>query len=205
MSSSDIHNESDEEDSRDSQSRRRGPRPSTPSYLPESPASNDDEDHTDITYDLGARVRAQHPPIQPSASVFDSAYSAGKLVAEPPPSRLTAEAKEIVNDEIDRRDRERDMRDNAAAQLEIMTELAKSWLKEFPHECIPQDNYQLFPNVRRISRWMAHRWTRMWIGRICMKPSMRGITTSTEQCTLSLQMSCRLMSGKIITITRNYK
>ena len=37
MSSSDIHNESDEEDSRDSQSRRRGPRPSTPGYLPASP------------------------------------------------------------------------------------------------------------------------------------------------------------------------
>jgi hypothetical protein len=116
MSSSDIHNESDEEDSRDSQSRRREPRPSTPGYLPASPASNADEDNTDITYELGDRVRAQHPPRRPSASVFDSAYSAGKLVAESPTSGLTPEAKEILNDEIDRRDRERDMRDNATAQ-----------------------------------------------------------------------------------------
>ena len=25
-----------------------------------------------------------------------------------------------------------------------MAELAKPWLKDFPHECIPQDNYHLF-------------------------------------------------------------
>jgi hypothetical protein len=65
-------------------------------------------------------------------------------VPEPPSSRLTAEAKEILNDTIDRRDWEQDMRDNAAAQLEIMQELAKPWLKDFPHQCIPQDNYQMF-------------------------------------------------------------
>ncbi len=147
MSSSDVNNESDEEDSRDSQSRRRETRPSTPAYLPASPASNEGEDNTDITYDLDAPVRAQLPPAQPSASVFDSAYSAGKLRAEPSPSRLTAEAKEIVNDEIDRRDRERDRRDNAAAQQEIMAELAKPWLKDFPHDCIPQDNYQMFDSI----------------------------------------------------------
>ncbi len=81
---------------------------------------------------------------QPSGtSFFDSSYSAGQLVAELPTSRNTAEAKAILNDTIDRREREQDMRDNATAQLEIM-ELAKPWLKDFPHHCIPQDNYQMF-------------------------------------------------------------
>jgi hypothetical protein len=150
ISSSDINNESDEDGSSDSQQRRQRPRPSTSGYLPVSPGDTTDDqttadDHTDITYDVNDRVRVQHPPVQPSGtSFFDSSYSAGKLVAELPTSRHTAEAKAILNDTIDRREREQDMRDNAAAQLEIMQELAKPWLKDFPHHCIPQDNYQMF-------------------------------------------------------------
>jgi hypothetical protein len=158
MSSSDINNESDDDDSGkqtwlesddddscNSQPRLRRPRPSTPFEPPTSPAAATvGAQHTDITYDLTDPDRASHTLVEPERSVFDSAYSAGKLAAEPPSAKLASEDKEALNNEIDRRDLERDMRDNDAAQQEIMAELAKPWLKDFPHDCIPDDNYQLF-------------------------------------------------------------
>jgi hypothetical protein len=77
--------------------------------------------------------------------VFDSAYRHGRIVADTPTvSRYTPEEKEAINDEIDRLDMERDVRDNALAQEEIARELAKPWLNDFPSRCIPHDNDQMF-------------------------------------------------------------
>ena len=116
MSSSDINNESDDDDSGkqtwlesddddscNSQPRLRRPRPSTPFEPPTSPAAATvGEHHTDITYDLSDPVRAPHTLVEPGRSVFDSAYSAGKLAAEPPSAKLASEEKEALNNEIDR-------------------------------------------------------------------------------------------------------
>jgi hypothetical protein len=112
MSSSDI-NDLDDYDSEANRAKR--PRPSTPFCLP-SPSSSDTSPkksqtpYDDILYDHGA---AQRLSDQGQTSVFAD-YVDGKRVHTTPANTL---------EEKDRRARENDLRDNAAAQAKLPVNL----------------------------------------------------------------------------------
>jgi hypothetical protein len=141
MSSSDTNDDLDDSGS-DANQDKKLTRPSTPRFQPPSPSKSDTSpnssktQHDDISYDLRAETRNFH---QSQASVFDSAYVDGKRVVRTP-SLHTPEEKERLARESELRD----LQDNAAAQAEIALELTKPWCKDFPAECIPEGNYQLF-------------------------------------------------------------
>jgi hypothetical protein len=174
ISSSDINDSDTDSDSPASARRNLGPRPATPRFLPVSPpdsVTSGHGNHSDVTYDLsdslavpaanqdGLLTRAEghnlandgdpsRPVQNGGAEFYDSQYVNGRRASpNRNVSRYTAEAKAIINDEIDARAAERDLQDNIAAQAEIARELAQPWCSDFPAHCIPRDNYQLWDLV----------------------------------------------------------